>query len=256
MIQSKGQKSLLDFANTTEETNIIICLEGNKAIGLLEKPQEKLIDIVSKWRMYIGMPKNDVTEELIIVAQYINENYPNITIAEIDLAINLSIRQKLKDSEFHGYFSPMYVAKVLDSYLHYRRTTLSDAMRRRDRYVHEQLEKANKPSPEQQSKDFKDIIKGLYNEWKETGEIGDPFTLAYNYLRRTNLLKVSKAEVEAAQKYAKDKTTKIKQEGKIRFELNYEREEIKLARNWCVQNFFKNVNIDILLNNIKPEHFN
>ena len=108
-VQSKGQKSLLDFAKTNEETNIIICLEGNKAIGLLENPQEKLIDIVSKWRMYIGMPKNDVSEELIIVAQYIYENYPNITIAEIDLAVNLSISQKLKDSEFHGYFSPMYV---------------------------------------------------------------------------------------------------------------------------------------------------
>jgi hypothetical protein len=255
-VQSKGQKSLLDFAKTNEETNIIICLEGNKAIGLLENPQEKLIDIVSKWRMYIGMPKNDVSEELIIVAQYIYENYPNITIAEIDLAVNLSIRQKLKDSEFHGYFSPMYVAKVLDSYLHYRRTTLSDAMRRRDNYIHEQLEKANKPSPEQQAKDFREIIRGLYKELQETDEIRDPFTLAYNYLRRTKMLLVTKAEIEEAQKYAKNKTTKIKQEGKIRFELNYEREEIKLARNWCVQNYFKNVNIDILLNNIKAEHFN
>ena len=28
------------------------------------------------------------------------------------------------------------------------------------------------------------------------------------------------------------------------------------ARNWCVQNYFENVNIDVLLNNIKPNLFN
>jgi hypothetical protein len=128
-------------------------------------------------------------------------------------------------------------------------------MRRRDNYIHEQLEKANKPSPQQQAKDFQEIIRGLYKEWQETGEIRDPFTLAYNYLRRTKMLLVTKVEIEEAQKYAKNKTTQIKQEGKIRFELNYEREEIKLARNWCVQNFFKNVNIDIFIKQHKARTF-
>ena len=132
-IQSNVQKSLLDYITSEEENAIVIAIEGFKQIAKAEDNKNLLIDLVVKWRMYIGIPKADVAEELVLVAAFIYENYGFLTVPEIELAIKLSVRRKLKDTEFHGYFSPMYVGKVLDSYLYYRKMTMADAIRRREK---------------------------------------------------------------------------------------------------------------------------
>ena len=43
---------------------------------------------------------------------------------------------------------------------------------------------------------------------------------------------------------------------KDNFKIDIDEDDYKRwARNWCVQNYFKTVDIDVLLNNIKPELF-
>ncbi len=221
----------------------------------MKDADDNLIMIVSKWRMYIGIPKNDVTEELVLICNFIKSNYPFLTLQEINLAIELSVTRKLSDTEFYGFFSPMYVAKVLDSYLYHRKITMADTIRRKEKHDAEILEEQNKPSPEQQCELFKEIMKGFYQDWKSSGEISDPFSLAYNYLKKHNLLVVTKDDIEQAMEYAKNKINSMKKEDIRKRRMFTETDEKRLARNWCVQKYFESVDIDILINNIKSEQF-
>lgn len=256
-IQLKEQSSLSDYIQSYEEKEIVQAVEGSKQIAKVES-REELINAVVKWRMYIGMPKSDIAEELVLVAGFIYENYGFLTISEIELAMKLSVLRKLKEVEFHGYFSPMYVARVLDSYLYYRKMTMADAIRRKEKAILDEREKLNRPSPEKQAEDTKILLKNFYEEFKQNNEIRDVFNICYNYLRRTKLMLVSKDTVEEAQKYGNKKVQDKIQETKRNFkkvEFNLEIEEKKWARNYCVGKFFETVDINVLLNNIKPEHF-
>lgn len=252
------QKSLSAYITSDEENSIVQAVEGSKQIAKAENVKEDLINIVVKWRMYIGIPKSDVAEELVLVAGFIYENYGFLTVSEIELAIKLSVLRKLKDTEFHGYFSPMYVGKVLDSYLYYRKMTMADSIRRREKALAEEREMQNKPSPEEQAEGYKELFLSFYNEYKKNGYIRDVFNLCYNFLRKHKFLEISKERIEEAQAYGKRKVEEVKEnarkEGsKIDFDLGLE--EKRWARNYCVHKYFDGVDINILCNNIKPQHF-
>lgn len=253
-IQLKEQKKLSEFVKNNEEMQIVNALENSLQISRMKDAEDNLIMIVSKWRMYIGIPKNDVTEELVLICNFIKTNYPFLTLEEINLAIELSVTRKLTDTEFYGFFSPMYVAKVLDSYLYYRKVTMADAIRRKEKHDAEIIEQQNKPTAEEQCELFKEIMRGFYQDWKSTSEISDPFSLAYNYLRKHNLLVVTKEDIDYAMEYAKNKIISMKKEDRKR-RMFSETDEKRLARNWCVQKFFESVDIDILIDNIKSEQF-
>jgi len=256
LTQYREQKSLLEFISSEEEHSIVKAVENSKQIVKCENVAEELINIVVKWRMYIGIPKSDVAEELAIVSSFIFENYSHLTLEEIQLAIKLSVLRKLPDTEFHGYFSPMYVGKVLDAYLYYRKMTMADAIRRREKHLSELLEKENRPSPEKQAEDFRKLIREFYEQWKETGEIRDVFNLCYNFLRKHKMMSVPQPMIAEAQAYGKRKVEEMKKARleKITFDLDLE--EKRWARNYCVQKFFESVDINVLCNNIKTEHFN
>ena len=100
----------------------------------------------------------------------------------------------------------------------------------------------------------REIFTGFYSEWKESGEIRDMLNYGYNFLRRIDLLVVTKEDIEAAQAYAKKKTLE-KSKNSFLKPVDSENEEKRYARNWCVQKYFESVDIDVLLNNIKPEQF-
>jgi len=246
----------LEYTKTKEEHDIALCLQNSVMIGRLQDPNE-LLKVITEWRIYIGVPKSeDLAEEFTILAKFLHENYAFLTIDEIRLAYTLSVTRKLKEVEFYGYFSPMYVGKVLDSYLYYRKITMADALREREKHQQELKEQANRPTPEQMAKDMKELIKGFYAEWKENGEIKDVFSISYNFLRKHNMLIVKKEEIDEAMAYGL-KMARSK-EKKVFEKVNPEDEKLetqRYARNWCVHKYFETINIDVLLNNINSELF-
>jgi hypothetical protein len=71
------------------------------------------------------------------------------------------------------------------------------------------------------------------------------------------MMEVTKETIEEAQAYGKKKVAELKEKeffGKIDSHL-YATQEKGFSRNYCVQKFFKTVDINILANNIKVEHF-
>lgn len=249
----------MEYTKTKEEHDIALCVQNSTLIGNVKDPNV-LLKVITEWRIYIGIPKaEDLGEELSVLTKFIYDNYGFLTVDEIRLAYNLSVTRKLKDVEFYGYFSPLYVGKVLDSYLYYRKVTMADVIREKEKAEREQKELENRPSPEKQAENMKALMRDFYDEYKAKGEIRDLFSIAYNFLRKHKLLIIPKEMIDEALAYG-NKMAKDKNNSKPLFERfspsTEETESQRYARNYCVQKFFDNVNIDIFLNNIKPELFN
>ena len=133
---------------------------------------------------------------------------------------------------------------------------MADVIRDKEKHDKEQEELKNRPSPEKQCEDTKNLIKDYYNEWKEKGEIRDIFSICYNFLRKHKFMTIMTEEIDEAMAYG---LKMARSKDRPLFErvnpTDEEAEQRRYARNWCVQNYFKNVDIDILLNNINSELF-
>ena len=244
--QLEKHNSLLPFVQTSEQGLIVQAVEKSRIIAKCQP--EQVLQVVAKWRLYVGMPKGDVSEELAIVTDFIYQNYGHLTLDELELAYNLTAQDKF-DVEFFGYFSPMYVGKVLSSYLHYRKIQLADAIRDRERKALEEMDKGAKPTPEEHCRITKEIFKSFYDRYKQTGVLKDVMSICYNHLRKHNMLKLTKPEIDEAMKYGEDNVEPDLEKSVRAYEVKV------LARSFCVQKYFDKVSIDIILDNIKPEQF-
>lgn len=256
-IQSLKPNNLLNFIETPEEYAIAISVQQSIAIKDL-KESAPLVKLVGKWRAYVGLPKEDVTEELAIVVQYLRDNWGMLTLQEVELAINLSIGRKLDDCEFYGFFSPMYVGKVLGSYMYYRKVTMADAIRRKEKFELTEAEKNNKPTPEQEAEVTRELIVGFYKEYKKKGKISDPFNLTYTFLRKQKWLKVSEHDIKESMAWAESQYESLKNKKDVIVGAVTDDKDLEIkrhARNYLVAKYFGNVDIDVLLNNIKSELF-
>ena len=132
---------------------------------------------------------------------------------------------------------------------------MADTLRRKERWLQEQAELKNRPTPEQQAEDTKEIISNFYKQYKELGEINDVLNITYNFLRKHKILKVTQSDIDEGMIYGKEKFNK--KNNNFLLKLNDSDDyEIKIyARNYIVQKYFKNVDIDILLDNIKSDKF-
>jgi hypothetical protein len=248
------QSSLLSHTQTKEEYDLVKCIQGSVRIEDL-KDITDLLKVVSKWRLYVGLPKDDVSHELSIATDFIKKEYDHLTLEEIELAFHLSVTRRLDDVDFFGYFSPLYIGKVLNAFLYYRKKTLADAIRRKEKADYDDLERKSKPTPKEEVELTRDIFQLFYNQYKAEGEITDVFNLCYKYLRKVSFLNPDKQTIEDAMQYGREKIKK-QDKGLFREVVKSADTEIqKFARNYCVQKYFDEIDINVLLNNIKEEHF-
>ena len=213
------------------------------------------MQVISKWRVYVGVPKSDVSEELAIITEFIFKNFGHLTIKELELAINLSVLRKLDDVDFFGSFSVMYVGKVLESYLYYRKRTMADPIRRMEKQKYEELEKQNKPTPQEEADLTREILSDFYKQYKEKGQINDILNICWFFLRKHKWLTPSRQDYDDAMSWANKEYDKLNKGFFSRVQDDKEQKIKILARNYCVQNYFSTINIEVVLKNIKPELF-
>src|SRR5210317_1623219 len=73
-----------------------------------------LIDLIGKWRFYIGVKEELSQEELFMNVNFIRENFSELNLVDINQAINLSIKGTLNvDVEHYQSFTPLYISKIL-----------------------------------------------------------------------------------------------------------------------------------------------
>ena len=225
---------------------------------------DNLIDILAKWRWMAGInlhnqSEDDIAKELALLGKFIFENYPNITYEEINLAINLSLTNKLDcDVRTFNTFSPMYVSRILNAYLEYKRDIYNDLMKRKET-LDLKKEMDREITAEEKMQNMIELIRYFYDEYKSKGIVKDYFNTLYNYFRRTKRMSPDKNMVNDALSYAKEEAKKhIKDYFDDAFKkekVNVENIEKRYARNYCVQVFFDNLDIEKLISTITIQEF-
>jgi hypothetical protein len=257
---TKPSNSLTLHCRSVEENDLILAIYNKE-----NKDINSLIDVLAKWRWMSGINvsnqhEDDVARELALLSQFVVKNYPNITTDEISLAIDLSLTNKLDvDVRTFNSFSPMYVSRILNAYLEYRKIKYDEIYERKVR-AEAKKKIEEKPSPEQRMVAMRDLILYFWEQYKSDGEVKDHFNVLYDYLKRTNQLNLSKELIDEAIKYGKEKA--------IGYVANYftdhlgrEKEssdsfEKRFARNYCIQKMFDDCeDVDLIVSKVTINHF-
>lgn len=263
------RNTLLNYCQTKDEQELIRAFFSARSISQ-EVYLLDLIDVLAKWRWMSGIStsnqdEDSLAKELLIIAQFIAKNYEGMTIDEVSLCIDLSLTNKLDvDVRTFNTFSPMYVSRILNAYVGYKRKQLEDIKERKFRHELEAEAKSEK-TKEQKAQDFKDFICYMYDDYKEKGIVNDYFNTIYNFFKRTNRLVIADSEIieEAkmvAKKMASDKMAKFKQEefattNRMFSERDKESWYRSFAKNYCVQKYFEANGIDKMLENVLIDDF-
>ena len=262
VLQQKQNNSLIQHAKNQDEANFVFAFENKLKVY---EHSDKLIDTLAKWRWMAGInnsnqDENEIAKELALLCQFVVDNYSLLTIDEINLAINLSLTNKL-DCDVNAYnsFTPAYVSRILNSYASYKRELFNSLSERKERFEYTK-ELESKPTAQQKMDGMVELINYLYEGFKESGEVVDHFNSLYNYLRSTNRLNPSKELINDALAYAEIKTkehiTNYFADAIGQHKINDEYIKKRFARNYCVKDYFEKNSIDNIIASVNINDFN
>lgn len=127
--------------------------------------------------------ENELSTELSFLSKFIKENYNYLTLDEINLAINLSLTNKLQvDTKTYNNFSAFYISQILNAYLSYKRKLYNELSYKLEK--NELDYNVEKPSAEDNMKLMKELIIGFYEDYQKDGYINDVFNLVYDFLKK------------------------------------------------------------------------
>lgn len=264
MLRHEQSNSLLNYARTKDEYQLVLAMEKPN-LQLMDGTESmpKLIDVLAKWRWMSGVSSNnqseeDIAKELVLIADFVFRNYPKLSIEEISLSIDLSLTNTFDiDVNAYNSFSPMYVSRILNAYLEYKRGLYNTISAKKDlEESRKYLEK--KPTPLEKMNSMVELIKYFYDEYKSIGEVKDHFNAIYHFLKRTNRISLSKEIIDEALKYGKERSANHVSTHWDMFDRNKpDGEDIvkRFARNYCVQKIFDTIDIEDFCSKIKLEEF-
>jgi hypothetical protein len=158
-----------------------------------------LIDLIGKWRFYIGIKEELSQEELFMNLNFIRENFSELNIVDINQAIDLSIKGDLQvDVEHYQSFTPLYISKILKAYKEYRGKVIYA--------IRDKIEKVeNKPIELTIDEKIEITKKSLISVFsnREDKRFYDYGGVTYDFIRRNKLLVFSKSLVDEAMRYGK-----------------------------------------------------
>ena len=132
-LQLTKQKNILSkYCINESEIKLVNAVFSNNVLNMND-----LIDVVAKWKWMVGVVNNnqsedDTAQELALLSTFIYNTYNSLKIDEINLAIQLSLSNKLDcDVNTYNSFSPLYVSRILNAYLEYKRKINSDITERK-----------------------------------------------------------------------------------------------------------------------------
>lgn len=264
MLRHEQSNSLINYTRTKDEYQLVLAME-KPILQYLDGSESmpRLIDILAKWRWMSGVSSNhqseeDIAKELVLIADFIFRNYPKLSIEEISLSIDLSLTNTFDvDVNAYNSFSPMYVSRILNAYIDYKKGLYNTISAKKDlEDSRKYLEK--KPTPLEKMESMIDLIKYFYEEYKSIGEVKDHFNAIYHFLKRTSRISLSKEIIDQALAYGKEMSANHVATHWDMFDRNKpDGEEIvkRFARNYCVQKIFDTIDIEDYVSKIKVHEF-
>lgn len=200
-MQLVKQKGYMELAQTNEQKSLISAIFSNNKISTYQnKDMGEIIDLIARWKYMVGVQAEISAMELVAISEYIKSNYGELTIPEIDLAINLSLKNVFPvDNRPFGAFSPLYISTILNAYNEYKSKILKEineiSVREQNKLL---LEQQIQPPPlSEQVQDIRIIIKKAFVTYKNDNIFTDPFSLIYKILKKKGAFnKLTKETIE------------------------------------------------------------
>jgi|TARA_B110000908_G_scaffold73762_1_gene88859 hypothetical protein len=163
-----------------------------------------LIDLVGKWRYYIGIKEELSQEELFVNLNFIRENFNELNLVDIKQAIDLSIKGDLEvEAEHYQNFTPLYISKILNAYKVYRGKVIY-AIRDKVSKIENQ---PKEPTLNEKVEITKTSLESMFSN-REDKRFYDYGGVTYDFIKRNSLLVFSKSLVEEAMEYGKKESVK------------------------------------------------
>ena len=266
----KGQNKLIGSWIRNENELLVANTYNEKRIGDYNSEDMKgLVEVMAKWRLLLGVNNTDSTEvELIVICQFVYDNFKRFTLEDIKLAMNWAISGKI-DMQFVSTksISAMYVSKALNQYEDEKRAIVQRIAEAKEAYERQKSrEQKIEVTPQEKANSFKNILLDAYNDFHQKGEFNDFQDFIYNWMRNNKILNPTKSDINDAMVYGETKLREVKQlelqdPSKAKSITKYfesqddEFRKKKFARNYVITKFFQKVDFSQLLDYIKIEQF-
>ena len=171
-----------------------------------------LIDVIGKWRFYLGIKEEPSKQEMIINTNFVRENFGALRIGDIHEAINLSVAGKLDcDNEAYNNFSPLYIGRILNAYNEYRNQIIGQVKRQ---ITIQESKKANELTQEEKSRLWRESFLSAWNIVHTGGFFEDYGHSWYDYIKKNKLVSNSQELTDKALEYAKKRISEEKPNAK------------------------------------------
>lgn len=266
-VSVRQNKLIGDWIQNEAEYEVAKTYEEKTIGDFTKQDMTKLVELMAHWRILLGVTSDSTELELVIICQFVYDNFKKFTLADVRLAMNWAIAGKI-DVGFVSQKSlaSFYVSKVLNSYDERKREIFNDFMERRDRHLRRiEIDKKSEPSLEEKAKTFKEMIMGLYKAHQNNQNFYDFNDFVYNWLKSTGQIQATQEEINAAVFYGQEKYREERRQQNAANILrhisnmdvadNKEEKQKKFAREYIIKKYFDKYTIGEIIARIKPSQF-
>jgi len=235
---------------TSEERELIDVVFALPAVKHLPPTdiRKEIIEMLGRWYYMSGATQQISDRELSFMAKFVHENYDTLNLKEMDHAMTMTLTGRLDvDPNTYGLFSPAYVARILNAYMHYKVETSRDlAIKKANKDLREQIERESKrdETDEDRLQRLLYFIRECKSNLDKNAAVVDFGHFVYDYLKRRRLMRVTQDEVKQAKLYAMQRINAAKQDGLQAYMMSDESEMTRYAREWCLRKFFQENDVE------------
>lgn len=250
LTQSNKQNELIGtWIKTETELEIVKTLSNKKIAHFNKEDMASLVELMAKWKVLLGASNEATSEELILICQFIYDNFKKFTLEDIKIAMNWAISGKI-DMSFVSTktISALYVSKALQLYEDEKKNIINRIAEEKLAYERKKSrDEVITATPEEKANTFKTILIDVYTNYKNDGKFFDFGDFVYNWLKNNKILIPSKKDISDAMIYGEQKLREHKY-SKNQEEVNVmskyfesqssEFKKKKFAREYIVTKFF------------------
>jgi hypothetical protein len=194
------------WVRTNEEKRLYLAPHGKRLVHFKNNDMNELKAVVIKWVYYLGLTDKVVDKDIIALTKVIQELFPQLTIEDIRLAIDLCLKNELGiDIECYGNFSPMYVSKILNAYLIYSNTKIREINWRKNTIEQQQVVEVEEPY-EKRVEARRRIIRNYFDKLLSTQNyVADFDSIIWGLFVRKKLIDPTKIDLVEAEQWAEQK---------------------------------------------------
>lgn len=256
-----------DWVRTEDELALATTFTEKKIKYYNREDMTHMVDLMARWHLLLGVTTDSTQTELVFICQFIYDNFGNLVLTDLKMAMNWTIAGKL-DVGFTSQksLSAFYVSKALNAYMERKAQIINEIGANKEKYLRE-IERNTKISitPVERANIFKDFLISVYESYIEREVFWDINEDIYTWLKATGQINPTKEEINEALVYGGERLRKEKSDatfdkvikGAVDHTANQDPEakRKKYARQYIVGKLFKETELHVLISRINLDYF-